>query len=355
MTPFLKRWIQTVVLFIIGLYIYLLISYFGMEQFIASNSLKSYMNSHLWHVEIWISGIFFGTLFLFINRITESRAFRRRSYGFNLLIKSIFYLAALILVGISIYFIFLFAGWTTVEQLETYKSLANTQFLVSILVYFGIFIILMNFLELLNIKLGKGTFWEMLIGKYYHPHEEDLLFLFMDLKGSTRHAERMGHALYSRFLKDAIHELTPFIQKYHARVYQYVGDEVVLYWRTNNALSEFQAFNTFFEFADMLNYRRAYFIENYNTVPEFKAGIDAGKVTTTEIGDIKRELAFHGDVLNTASRLEKMCNEHKARLLITEHVRELIATQSNYQINFVSDMPLAGKAEKVKFYAVMTA
>ena len=80
--------------------------------------------------------------------------------------------------------------------------------------------------------------------------------------------------------------------------------------------------------------------------------MDTGLVTATEIGDVKRDIAFHGDVLNTASRLEKKCNEHNAKLIISQHVKDNILSDKNYLIKYLNDIPLEGKTEKMKFYSV---
>ncbi len=78
----------------------------------------------------------------------------------------------------------------------------------------------------------------------------------------------------------------------------------------------------------------------------------AGVVTITEIGDIKREIAYHGDVVNTASRLEKKCNEFGQDLLISENLVEFLAGSNGYDCEFISDLPLRGKTQNLKFFAV---
>jgi adenylate cyclase len=40
----------------------------------------------------------------------------------------------------------------------------------------------------------------------------------------------------------------------------------------------------------------------YLTVPELKQGLHAGFVTVGEMGDVRMEIAYLGDVLSTASR-----------------------------------------------------
>lgn len=77
--------------------------------------------------------------------------------------------------------------------------------------------------------------------------------------------------------------------------------------------------------------------------------MDTGEVTVTEIGDIKREIAFHGDVLNTAARLEKRCNEYGKWFLVTENLIEKVSFSNGYEFEFINDIPLKGKHEKVRF------
>jgi adenylate cyclase len=179
-----------------------------------------------------------------------------------------------------------------------------------------------------------------------------LVFLFLDLNDSTRIAEKLGHNQYSRFIKECIHELTPVIKKYKARVYQYVGDEVILYWNINEGTRRLNCLNSFFDFSEILDRQAGYFDSKYGEAPKFKAGMDSGIVTLTEIGDIKREIAFHGDVLNTAARLEKKCNEFDEHFIASQHIIDKVGTNHKYQFKLLSDLPLKGKTQSLKFYSV---
>ena len=201
-------------------------------------------------------------------------------------------------------------------------------------------------------KFGPSLLIDLLLGKYYHPRSDEFVFLFLDLKDSTRIAEKLGHNYYSRFIKECIHELTPIILKYKAKVYQYVGDEVILYWNIKEGLRQLNCVHSFFDFDEILRKQETYFHDKYGEAPKFKAGMDAGVVTLTEIGDIKREIAFHGDVLNTAARLEKKCNEFRTPFIISQHILDRIGFDNQYHFKFLSDLPLRGKTESLKFYSV---
>jgi adenylate cyclase len=348
----IREWIFIIGSFIIALYLYSLFSYFGIEEFLKENLLTEYFDSGVWHIEVIAGGILLGVLFILVNKLAEHRVIRKKGYGFNILLKSIMHFIALILVCILIYNGFKYFGLIDQNQIDGFNELVNSKFLLSGVLYYASIILVLNFVLHINKKIGPGSMMDLLTGKYYHPRSEELIFLFLDLKGSTALAEKLGHNLYSRFIKDCIHELTPIIVKYQASVYQYVGDEVVLYWKKKDGLSRMKCIRTFFDFIDALKRRERIFLSKYGEVPTFKAGMDFGAVTATEIGDIKRDIAFHGDVLNTASRLEKKCNDFNERLIISENLVDKIPTNGTYTYKFLSDLPLRGKSESLKFYAV---
>ncbi len=75
-----------------------------------------------------------------------------------------------------------------------------------------------------------------MFGKYRSPREEERIFLFMDLKSSTALAESLGHLQYSGFIRDSLMDVNRVLQPFNAEVYQYVGDEIVLSWKTNEGL-----------------------------------------------------------------------------------------------------------------------
>ena len=346
------EWIFTIGAFIIALYLFSLFSYFGIKEFFQEGMMTEYFDSGVWHLEVIFGGLLLGILFIWINKLAEHRSIRKKGYGFNILFKSVLHFVSLVLVCLLIFYGFKYFRLINDQQIEEFQSLISSSFIMSGLVYYSCIILLMNFVLHINRKVGPGSLMDLLTGKYYQPRSEELIFLFLDLKGSTALAEKLGHDLYSRFIKDCIHELTPIIQKFHANVYQYVGDEVVLYWKQKEGLSHMKCVRTFFDFTNALRSRESHFLSRYEEIPTFKAGMDFGLVTATEIGDIKRDIAFHGDVLNTASRLEKMCNDFNERLIISQHLVDEIPSNGTYTYTFLSDLPLKGKSERLKFYAV---
>lgn len=201
-----------------------------------------------------------------------------------------------------------------------------------------------------NLMFGENKLWKILMGAFYEPHEEDRIFMFLDLKDSTQHAERLGHIKYSRLIQDCFNDLGVVIEN-EAEIYQYVGDEAVLTWRLQDGLRNQNCINAFYTFKSKLIKKQAYYSKKYDCVPHFKAGLNEGVITATEVGKYKKEIAYHGDTINTAARIQKKCNEFNQELLISENLKNKITGSTHEFIPF-GDIPLKGKAQKVAIFAI---
>lgn len=172
------------------------------------------------------------------------------------------------------------------------------------------------------------------------------------MKGSTTIAEQLGHKAYSRFLRDCYHDLTDVVLANRAEIYQYVGDEVVLSWGVQEGLDDLSCLKTFFAYEEKLQDRESYYRQRYATSPEFKGGMDMGIVTAAEIGDIKREIAYHGDVLNTASRIQGQCKVFEKSLLVSGNLARNLTRMNGFVKNLVGELELRGKKKAVAVYSI---
>ncbi|WP_165823952.1 adenylate/guanylate cyclase domain-containing protein [Pseudochryseolinea flava] len=210
---------------------------------------------------------------------------------------------------------------------------------------------LYHFILQINKKFGPGVLSEYTMGKYFAPKEEVRAFMFLDLKSSTHLAETLEHVTYSKLIQDCYAELTDPLIDHFAHVYQYVGDEVVVSWTMNQSFSANHCINFFYAFQQRLEGKKKYFLKRYGVFPEFKAGTHCGKVTVAEVGEIKTEIAYHGDVLNTASRIQSLCNQFDRKLLISETLLNHLAETHHRSIAFVAEVALRGKESATKVFA----
>jgi len=181
---------------------------------------------------------------------------------------------------------------------ESWKKL----FGLLILFYF-VTTLTINFIIQVNHKYGPGVLVPLLLGKYSKPQEEERIFMFMDLKSSTEIAEKLGHLQYSSFVRDSIMDINQELSSFNAKVYQYVGDEVVLTWRVQDGLKDFCCIRFFFACERYFHSRSIHYKSKYGFILCFKAGLHMGKISAVEIGQIKKDIAYHGDTINTTSRI----------------------------------------------------
>ncbi len=214
-----------------------------------------------------------------------------------------------------------------------------------------ILFITMIILEI-NDKYGQGNFRYMLTGRYFQPVEEERIFLFMDLKGSTTIAEQLGPKRYFQFLQDFINDATPPILQTKGRIYQYVGDEIIINWKMDTGLQDANCVQCFFKVQETIRARRNHYYQNYQLLPQFKAGVHCGKVMAGEIGVVKKEITFSGDVLNTASRIQNECNKHGVLLLLSEKLLNLLPLPASMETKAIGNIELRGKQEKVNLFTI---
>ncbi len=220
---------------------------------------------------------------------------------------------------------------------------------------FWLFTVIVTFIALLvNDKYGPGVFRSFLLGRYFHPKREERIFMFLDLRGSTTIAEKLGEARYFNFLKDVFKDATPAILKSGGAIYQYVGDEIVVSWKKETGSQDAKCLHCFLDIQQAFLEKSAIYKKTYDgLVPEFKAGLHYGFVMVGELGVVKREIAYSGDVLNTTARIQSKCNELGVNILISKYLLDMIDSLPNpFNPRALGEMDLRGKQQAVMLYTV---
>ena len=254
---------------------------------------------------------------------------------------SIYHYHAKIIVNVSEYFYLI--KWFFLNK--------TTLYFFSVGILISSFI---NFYKAIRQKVGFESFYPIISGYYRTPREEDRIFIFIDLISSTRYAELLGHRKYSAFLQECFKHLGILEIKYRAMQYQIVGDEVVLSWPSAKKRNFRYAVNFYFEFTSILNSHADDFMKEFGVIPNFTASINKGKIMVSEVGTLKSEIAFHGDVLNTAARIQKQCKSYGKHLLVTKNFADAFKEVSEgYKIKLeTKGKMLIGKQKPVDIYSI---
>ena len=180
--------------------------------------------------------------------------------------------------------------------------------------------------------------------------EVERIFMFLDITSSTAIAENLGHVKYFELLNDFFKDLAKPIEAHKGEIYQYVGDEVVVSWALEEGIAEANCLHCFFDILDTIDDLSYKYLDKYDMVPTFKAGMHYGKVSTGTIGTIKKEIIYTGDVLNTTSRIEGLCNQHNVNLLLSKDLMNKIPNEDQFKFVEIGEISLRGKASFVTLF-----
>jgi adenylate cyclase len=324
---------------------------------INNEPMLKYMVSDYQYLESVMFGVLFGSASFGINLVADRTIIHSMPFGRAIIIKTLLYFGAIAVIFFLMFGILTTTGISPVSSSQ-YKSFLFSHTIPSsmwllLIGFFSMSTLLVNFIALVSKKFGPGQMLLIFLGRYNKPLTENRIFMFLDLKDSTAIAERLGHIIYSRLLQQCFQDLNKLIPNSGAEIYQYVGDEAVLSWKIKHLNSVFvKPLQLFFDFKKRLEKKEKFYRSKFGLIPEFKAGLNAGVVTVAEIGDLKREIAYHGDVVNTASRLRSACNEFNKPLLASEYIIQNIDSVPDYEIHELGEVNLKGKKKSIKVYSI---
>lgn len=299
---------------------------------------------------VLLLGLFFGIPVGIFEEFIFANKFRRHSLISIMLIKAITYwFSVTVLFGISTFIVSLLVFEVPIG--EYIQFLTSGEFIrgtIYILVIYD-FVIVFNQYERL---LGPGLTFLYAYGKYQTPERENRIFMFLDLKASMQLSEVMERERYFNFINDFFHDISEPVLQCAAEIYQYVGDEVVFTWKSKHGLRNANCLRLYFKIEERIKKQAYKYKSRYNTVPQFKAGLHCGEVIAAVIGDIKKELIYNGEVINTAARIRSTCTELNKNLLASKDLLDKIELNDKLQAEDLGNIQMKGKLESVHLYSI---
>ncbi len=348
---FFKQLGQSIVFWSVAMTLFAIFRYYGLSAEEGITTGEEHQESRVIPI-FGLFGLFIGLMGAVIEFLLDKYLSKRVSIGFGLFVSGVIYFISIIIISTL-----------TLELTNTLYGLEinndkgwwrqDKTFWV-VIIYINLAALVLSFIQIANDKFGKGVFLKMLFGKYKEPKEEKRIFMFLDLKSSTAIAEELGHLKYSQLIQDCFYDLNEVVPDYDAEIYQYVGDEAVLSWPYQKGLTNNNCVKLFFAFRQKLLEKKDYYSVKYGTSPQFKAGLHGGVLMVAEVGVVKKEVAYHGDVINTSARIQAECNKHKVPILISEKLLNDLKTDNLFVTKYLGDVLLKGKQKKVNIHTVLT-
>jgi adenylate cyclase len=277
--------------------------------------------------------------------------YQNKSYSYTIVSVSLSFLVIILLIMMLL-------GIVT-ANLKSGKPIWNADFIdafrhflmdtsrIKNVMVWSIVVAVTQLLLQISSKFGYGTLGSILCGKYNTPKEEKRIFMFLDLNSSTAIAEQLGNEKYHELLKDFFADITHPILNNKGEIYQYVGDEVVIAWKQEEGTANSQCIRCFYDIKHCIESNQAKYLRQYGLIPTFKAGIHCGKVVAGEVGILKRDITYSGDVLNTTSRILGMCHTFNTDLIASLDLVAELGLSNQYAAQSLGAIKLRGKEKEL--------
>lgn len=299
-------------------------------------------------VDAIVIALLAGSYLLFVRDGWLRERFRRLSFGANFAMSGTI-LLALFLVGRGVGKVV-----TTGSPQRFVKSFGDAHLVYS-LPFFIVLAFAVQFLLQMNRMIGASVVRYFVAGVYHRPRMEERIFLFLDLADSTALAERLGSTRYFELLRRVVDGLTEPILATQGDIYQYAGDEVVITWPLGTGVRDANCIRCFFAVRDVIAAAAAGYERDFGAVPHFRAGLHGGAVTAGELGDLRQQIVFVGDILNTAARLEEYAKRSGFDLVVSGALLERLVLPAGIEARLCGELELRGKDERVAAYSLSGA
>jgi class 3 adenylate cyclase len=215
----------------------------------------------------------------------------------------------------------------------------------------GMSVVLVGAYELTRL-IGAKVLFDFLIGRYRRAIREQRVMLFLDLAGSTSLAEEMGEVRVQDLLTRFFYDIDAAITDHGGEVHAYVGDEVIVTWRVKGDKPQSRYLDCFFAIQDHIAASAEQYRAEFALVPDFRAGMHAGPVVVSQCGNSHRQVAYFGDTMNVAARLQGLCKEKERDLLVSGELLRLSNPAADLVIEALGPTQLRGRAAPIEVFAV---
>ena len=179
---------------------------------------------------------------------------------------------------------------------------------------------ILSFVTRFRELLGRGIFVSLLFGRYRRPIEEERIFLFIDLVGSTSFAEEFGDLRAQQFLSALFAAFAEPVRRRKGTIDDYVGDAAIITWPMRRGIRKGRCIHCVFDILDSIEANREKWLRDFGRIPQLRAALHGGSVITAEIGVDHHKITYFGDTVNTAARLESLCRTLESPVLISNEL-----------------------------------
>lgn len=299
-----------------------------------------------------LSGLLIAVLELFV----FARGAKKIKFIWLLVLRSLVYVVLLtsiiISVNIASRMIRLNQDYSDVIHDQDFQLyLIEGNFSVAI-VYALIFAFSINFVRMISRKMGQGMLVSYINGTYHSPVHQARIVMFININNSKELMNKLGSLKFHQFLNEFFYDLTVPVVTHRGIIYEYIEDLMVITWSMNKGLENANCIRTYFGIKETISTKKEKYLEKYGLFPQVKASLHTGSVVRAEIGEVKTQIVFHGDTMNTAARILGKCNELKMGLMASGQLIHMIGMPRIYSKKSAGEISLKGKQIALNLFEI---
>ncbi len=223
-------------------------------------------------------------------------------------------------------------------------------------VFSFIFALIVNFVMEVSMLLGPGVLSDFLRGYYHHPRKESRLLVFLDMRGSTAIAERIGDIAFHNLLNRFFSDLTEPVLAWNGTIHKYVGDEMIATWPLDNPQRDAAgAYSAVMAARERLARLAESYLREFGIAPDFRAILHAGNVVAGEMGLVKREIGLLGDTFNTTAKIEVTTKKLDHMVIASAEALAAATLPAGLRADPLGSFPLPGKTLPVTLHSICPA
>lgn len=206
--------------------------------------------------------------------------------------------------------------------------------------------------------LGRDVFLSLLTGRYRRPIQEERIFLFIDLAGSTSYAETFGDLKAQEFIGAIFGGICEPVIRHGGTIDDYVGDAAIITWPLHPSRNSGRCDNAgrsvacVFDILAQIEADAARWQEKYGRVPQLRAALHGGSVVTAEIGVDHHKITYFGDVVNTTARLEALCKSVDRPVLMSSDLFDFTVLPTGIRAEPLGTYMLKGRDQPLGVVAL---
>jgi len=200
--------------------------------------------------------------------------------------------------------------------------------------------------------IGGRVLMNVVLGRYRRPTREERILMFIDLADSTSLAETLGELRVQDLLTRFFFDIDEPIVGHGGEIHAYVGDAVILTWPLTVKNAEKNCLKCFFAIRDKITGMADMYQREFGLVPKFRGGLHAGPVIISECGDSHRQIAYFGDAVNVAARLQEYCKVTGHDLLVSAEVFRKTGPCIELASIALGPVQLRGREAPVEIFAI---